>query len=71
MKGKPRNLYTLETKLAAVQAHVDGGLTSTEAMKKYGVKSKSAFFRWCATYRDEGGEALTPKKRGRPRKNKL
>ncbi len=70
MKGKPRNLYTLETKLAAVQAHVEGGLTSSEAMKKYGVKSKSAFFRWCATYRDEGGEALTPKKRGRPRKNK-
>lgn len=70
MKGKPRNLYTLETKLASVQAHVEGGLTSTEAMKKYGVKSKSAFFRWCATYREEGAEALTPKKRGRPRKIK-
>ncbi len=70
MKGAPRNLYTYETKLAAVKAHVEDGMTSTEAMKAYDVKSKSAFFRWCATYRDQGEEALTPKKRGRPRKNK-
>lgn len=70
MAAEPRISYPYETKLAAVRAHVDEGLTSTEAMAKFGIKSKSAFFRWCATYKDEGEAALKPLKRGRPRKTK-
>ena len=54
MKGETRNSYPFETKMSAVKAHVEDGMTSAEAMKAYGIKSKSAFFRWCATYRDEG-----------------
>ena len=68
MKGETRNSYPFETKMSAVKAHVEDGMTSAEAMKAYGIKSKSAFFRWCSTYREEGAEALRPKKRGRPRK---
>ena len=64
-----RNSYDHETKLACVKAHVEKGMTSTAAMEAFGVTSKSSFFRWCATYREEGPEALSPKKRGRPKKN--
>lgn len=67
MKGDTRNQYSYEDKVGAVKAHIEGGMTSTSAMDAYGVKSKSAFFRWCSTYREEGAEALRPKKRGRPR----
>lgn len=70
MSVDSRYSYSYETKLAAVQAHVNEGLTSSQAMAKYGIKSKSAFFRWCATYKEEGREALKPLKRGRPRKTK-
>lgn len=64
-----RKSYTFETKLESVRAHVEDGLTAEAAMKEWGVDSKSAFFRWCATYRAEGAEALRPKKRGRPKRN--
>ena len=70
MKGESRNSYPFETKMSAVKAHVDDGMTSSEAMKAYGIKSKSAFFRWCATYRDEGEDSLKPRKRGRPPKQR-
>lgn len=69
MVGEPRISYELEQKLAAVRSHLEGGLTSVEAMRMHGVRSKSAFFRWCAAYRDGGEDALQPKKRGRPRKS--
>ena len=46
MKGETRNSYPFETKMSAVKAHVEDGMTSAEAMKAYGIKSKSAFFRW-------------------------
>ena len=64
-----RSTYSFETKLAAVEAHVKGDLSSAEAMRAYGVQSKSTYFRWCAAYREGGAEALRPKKRGRPRKS--
>ena len=51
MKGDTRNQYSYEDKVGAVKAHIEGGMTSTSAMDAYGVKSKSAFFRWCSTYR--------------------
>lgn len=69
MSVDSRFSYTYDVKLAAVKAHLEDGLTSSQAMKKYNIKSKSAFFRWCATYRSEGAEALVPQKRGRPPKN--
>ena len=70
MKGETRNSYPFETKLSAVKAHVEDGMTSAEAMKAYGIKSKSAFFRWCAAYWDEGEDSLKPRKRGRPPKKR-
>lgn len=70
MKGETRNSYPFETKMSAVKAHVEDGMTSAEAMKAYGIKSKSAFFRWCAAYRDEGKDSLKPRKRGRPPKKR-
>ena len=65
-----RKSYSAEDKLEAVRAHLEGGLTAQEAMEKYGVRSKSAFFRWCAAYREQGEVGLAPKRRGRPRKNR-
>ena len=67
--GAQRNSYTYETKLKAVEDHLDRGMTASDAMLSHGVASKSAFFRRCAAYRDGGAQALRPKKRGRPRKN--
>ncbi|MCH3967573.1 MAG: transposase [Atopobiaceae bacterium] len=61
-----RRNYTYDEKLSSVQAHVEDGVSVNEAMKKGGIESKSAFFRWCSQYRREGAEALRPKKRGRP-----
>lgn len=69
MKGDSRNSYPFETKRDAVKAHLEGGMTSSEAMRTYDIKSKSAFFRWCVTYRNEGEDSLKPRKRGRPPKN--
>lgn len=69
MSETTRNSYSYETKLAAVRAHVDEGVTSADAMAAFGITSKSSFFRWCAAYREHGEEALSPRKRGRPRKN--
>lgn len=69
MAGDTRSSYPYEVKLAAVLAHTDGGLTSSDAMAKFGIKSKSAFFRWCAAYRSGGKDALQPQKRGRPPKS--
>lgn len=70
MAGDTRISYPYEVKLAAVLAHIDGGMTSSDAMAKHGVKSKSAFFRWCAAYRECGEDALKPQKRGRPPKSR-
>lgn len=65
-----RKTYTYEEKLEAVRAHVEDGMSATTTMEKYGIRSKSAFFRWCDTYKREGAEGLRPKRRGRPRKNR-
>ncbi|MCI1666071.1 MAG: helix-turn-helix domain-containing protein [Atopobiaceae bacterium] len=66
-----RQNYTYAKKLKAVRAHVDEDMPTSEVMKRYGILSKSAFFRWCAAYRDGGAEAIKPKRRGRPRKDSL
>lgn len=61
------NTYSFETKLAAVRAVVDEGMTKPEAMEKFGIASPSPFKKWLKAYREEGPEALRPKPRGRPR----
>lgn len=65
-----RRSYTFEEKLEAVKAHIEDGLTAQQAMEKYDIRSKSAFFRWCTAYREGGPEALRPRRRGRPPKHR-
>jgi transposase len=65
-----RRTYTHEIKVAAVRAHLEEGLTASQAMEKYDVRSKSAFFRWCTAYREQGEAGLAPKRRGRPPKRR-
>ena len=67
MMGKKHNTYSFETKLAAVKAVVDEGMTKPEAMARFGIASPSAFKKWLKAYREEGPEALKPKPKGRPR----
>ncbi len=65
--GSTKREYDLETKLAAVRAHVDDGLSKQEVMVEFGVLSMSALQRWCKAYREGGAEALEPKPKGRPK----
>ena len=67
MMGKKHNTYSFETKLAAVKAVVDEGMTKPEAMARFGIASPSSFKKWLKAYREEGPEALKPKPKGRPR----
>ena len=67
MMGKKHTAYSLETKLAAVRAVVDEGMTKPEAMAKFGIASPSSFKKWLKAYREEGPGALRPKPKGRPR----
>ena len=67
MMGKKHTTYSFETKLAAVRAVVDEGMTRPEAMAKFGIASPSSFKKWLKAYREEGPEALKPKPKGRPR----
>lgn len=43
MMGKKHTAYSFETKLAAVRAVVDEGMTKPEAMEKFGIASPSPF----------------------------
>lgn len=67
MMGAKKTVYSFETKVAAVRAVVDEGMTKPEAMAKFGIASPSSFKRWLKAYREEGAEALRPKPKGRPR----
>jgi len=67
MMGKKHTAYSFETKLAAVRAVVDEGMTKPEAMAKFGIASPSSFKKWLKAYREGGPEALRPKPKGRPR----
>lgn len=64
MMGKKHTAYSFETKLAAVRAVVDEGMTKPEAMEKFGIASPSPFKKWLKAYREEGPEALRPKPKG-------
>lgn len=67
MMGKKHAAYSFETKLAAVRAVVDEGMTKPEAMAKFGIASPSSLKKWLRAYREEGPEALGPKPKGRPK----
>lgn len=64
MMGKKHAAYSFETKLAAVRAVVDEGMTKPEAMAKFGIASPSSLKKWLKAYREEGPEALRPKPKG-------
>ena len=66
MDGK-QAVYTHGQKVAAASAVVDGGMRKPEAMRRFGIMSKSPLDRWCRLYREGGAEALEPRTRGRPR----
>ncbi len=51
MMGKKHTAYSFETKLAAVRAVVDEGMTKPEAMEKFGIASPSPFKKWLKAYR--------------------
>ena len=54
MMGKKHAAYSFETKLAAVRAVVDEGMTKPEAMAKFGIASPSSLKKWLKAYREEG-----------------
>lgn len=65
--GAKRATYTYETKLAAVRAVVDEGMTKPEAMARFGIASATPLKNWLKAYREGGPDALRPKPKGRPR----
>lgn len=65
--GAKKTAYSFETKMAAVRAVVDEGMTKPEAMARFGIASPSSFKRWLKAYREGGPEALRPKPKGRPK----
>lgn len=67
MMGKKHAAYSFETKLAAVRAVADEGMTRPEAMAKFGIASTTPFKKWLKAYREGGPEALRPKPKGWPR----
>lgn len=67
MTSAKKAVYPFETKVAAVRAVVDEGMTKPEAMTKFGIASTSSFKKWLKAYREDGPEALGPKPKGRPK----
>ena len=67
LMGSKKTIYLYETKVAAVRAVLDEGMTKPEAMSKFGIASPSAFKKWLKAYREDGPEALRPKPKGRPK----
>lgn len=67
--GKTHAKYDYETKVAAARAVVEGVMTKSEVMKRFGIVSQSPLNQWCQLYRDGGAEALRPRSKGRPRKS--
>lgn len=66
MMGAKKTTYSFETKVAAVRAVTDEGMTKAEAMAKFGIASPSSFKKWLKAYREDGVDALRPKPKGRP-----
>lgn len=62
------NTYSHELKVEAAKAVVGGRMSKPEAMRAYGLKSKTQIDTWCRLYREGGADALLPKPKGRRRK---
>ena len=60
--------YSHEEKVAAARAVVEGRMSKPDAMKAFGIKSRTQINTWCRLYREGGSDALVPKAKGRPRK---
>lgn len=60
--------YPHALKVEAARAVVEGAMSKPEAMKAYGLKSKTQIDTWCKLYRQGGPDALLPKPKGRPKK---
>lgn len=65
--GTKKTAYSFETKMAAVRAIEDEGMTVPEAMARFGIASTSPLRKWLGAYREGGPEALRPKPKGRPK----
>lgn len=65
--GVKRAKYDYETKVVAVRAVVDGGMSKPEAMVRFGIASATPLKQWCRLYREGGVQALKPKPKGRPK----
>lgn len=59
--------YSMETKVAAVEALL-GGTVQSQVMKDFEIRSDASLERWVRIYRKDGPEGLQPKPIGRPRK---
>lgn len=62
--------YPHDLKVEVARAVVEGRMSKPEAMAAYGVKGKTQVNEWCRLYREGGADALLPKAKGRPRKQK-
>ena len=60
--------YSHDLKVEAAKAVIEGRMTKPEAMRAYGLRSKTQIGTWCKPYRQGGPDALLPKPKGRPRK---
>ena len=67
MTGGKHATYSFETKLAAVRAVVDEGMTKPAAMARFGITSTTSLKTWLGAYREGGPDALRPKPKGRHR----
>ena len=67
LMGSRQSRYTLEQKVGAARAVVDGGMSVADAMATFKVASRSPLQSWCRAYREGGAEALKPKPKGRPK----
>ena len=65
MMGEKHKTYSFETKLAAVRAVVDEGMTKPEAMARFGITSTTSLKTWLRAYREGGPDALRPRPKGR------
>lgn len=62
--------YPHALKVEAAKAVVEEKMSKSDAMKTYGLKSKTQIETWCRLYREGGADALLPKPKGRPKKTK-
>lgn len=64
--GMKSNQFSQETKLEAVKAHMEEGLSVREVMERFGISAKSTLRLWRVAYRTRGMAGLEPKPKGRP-----